>query len=128
MAEDLNGALLDCISACGGSKTVAAALWPEKTPDAAQRQLLACMNDTRPEKLSPDQVLFVLRLARRAGHHGGMEYICAELGYATPTPTDPRDEVADLMRCFNESVARQAAIAERIEKVADRLAMGGRAQ
>jgi len=121
--ESLNDALIACITAAGGSKQVGPLLWPEKAPDSAQRALLDCMNEDRPAKLSPEQVLLVLRLARAKGYHDGMNFIAADLGYGTPVPVEPRDEVADLMRAFNDSVAQQALLAARIEKAAGRLNM-----
>lgn len=121
--DTLNDALIECIKAAGGSKQVGPQLWPEKAPDTAQRMLLDCLNEDRPAKLSPDQVLLVLRLARARGFHDGMNFIAVELGYGTPVPVEPRDEVADLMRAFNESVAQQASLADRIEKAASRLNM-----
>lgn len=121
--ESFNDALKACITACGGSKQVGPLLWPEKAPDAAQRLLLDCFNDDRPAKLAPEQVLFVLRLARSKGCHAGLDYICSELGYSTPTPIEPRDETAELMRAFSESVAAQAQIVQRMEKAANRMNM-----
>lgn len=121
--DTLNDALIACIKAVGGSKQVGPLLWPEKAPDAAQRLLLDCLNEDRPAKLSPEQVLLILRMARAKGFHGGMNFIAGELGYGTPVPMEPRDEVADLMRAFNDSVAQQASLADRIEKAASRLNM-----
>lgn len=121
--DTLNDALIACIKAVGGSKQVGPLLWPEKAPDAAQRLLLDCLNEDRAAKLSPEQVLLILRMARGRGFHDGMNFIAGELGYGTPVPMEPRDEVADLMRAFNESVAVQASLAERIEKAAGRLNM-----
>lgn len=121
--ESLNDALITCIKAAGGSKQVGPKLWPEKAPDAAQRMLLDCLNEDRAAKLSPEQVLLVLRLARACGCHDGMNFIASELGYGTPVPVEPRDEVADLMRAFNDSVSQQAQLASRIEKAASRLNM-----
>lgn len=121
--ESLNDALIACITAAGGSKQVGPLLWPEKAPESAQRMLLDCMNEDRPAKLSPEQVLLVLRLARSKGYHDGMNFIAADLGYGTPVPVEPRDEVADLMRAFNDSVAQQALLAAKIEKAASRLNM-----
>ena len=121
--ESLNDALIACVKALGGSKQVGPLLWPEKAPDAAQRALLDCLNEDRPAKLCPEQLMLVLRLARAKGFHDGMNYIAAELGYGTPVPVEPRDEVAELMRAFNESVAQQASLAARIEKAAGRLNM-----
>lgn len=121
--DSLNEALVACIKAAGGSANVGPKLWPEKPRDAAQRQLLDCLNDDRPAKLSPEQVLLVLRLAREKGFHGGINFIAADLGYGTPVPMDPKDEAADLMRQYIESVAEQRRTAERMEKAAARLGM-----
>lgn len=121
--ESINEALIACVKACGGSKQVGPLLWPEKTSDAAQRTLLDCLNDERPAKLSPEQVLLILRMARAKGYHGAMEFLCSDAGYTLPAPIEPVDEVAELMRVFNESVALQASLATRIEKAAGRLNM-----
>ena len=121
--ESLNQALVECVKAAGGSANVGPKLWPEKNREAAQRLLLDSLNEDRPAKLSPEQVLLILRMARAKGFHGGMEFIAADLGYAAPSPIDPRDEAADLMRAFTESVARQDSLVERMEKAASRLNM-----
>ena len=121
--ETLNDALNQCIDAAGGAKKVGALLWPEKAPESAHRSLLDCMNEDRPAKLSPEQVLFVLRLARAAGFHGGMNFIAADLGYGTPVPVEPQDELGEMMRSFRETVALQATLTARIEKAAGRLAL-----
>lgn len=119
--ESLNDALIECVKACGGSKQVGHRLWPEKTVDAAQRHLLACLNEDKQERLSPEHLMMLLRLTRAAGHHGGFGYMAADLGYTQPVPMEPRDEVADLMRSFNDSVAQQAQLVARIEKAAGRV-------
>lgn len=115
--ETLNDAIIECVRACGGSKQVGAALWPEKTPDAAQRALLDCLNEDRPAKLSPEQLLLVLRMARQRGHHAGINFIAADLGYGTPVPIEPRDEIADLQRQFIEASRTMQRMAERMEKL-----------
>lgn len=121
--ETLNDALIACITAAGGSKQVGPLLWPEKAPDSAQRMLLDCMNEDRPAKLSPEQVLLVLRLARAKGFHDGMNFIAADLGYGTPVPIEPRDEAAELMRQYIEAAAEMKRTAERMERAAGRLGM-----
>lgn len=121
MKNELNDELINCIRACGGSKQVAAVLWPEKAPDTAQRLLLACMNEDRAEKLSPDQVLLILRMARDKGYHGGMEFIAESLGYSKPVLVEPRDEMADLMRSFNQGLAGMAELTARMERAAARV-------
>lgn len=121
--ESLNEALIDCIKAAGGSKQVGPLLWPEKAPDAAQRLLLDCLNDERSAKLSPEQVMLVLRMARQKGHHEGMNYIAGELGYGTPVPVDPKDEAADLLRQALAAAEQSRKTAERLERVVARLGL-----
>lgn len=117
MNESFNDALIECVKACGGSKVVGVALWPAKGVEAAQRQLLACLNPDRNEKLGPDEVVHVLRLARAKGCHVGMGHLAAELGYAEPQPIEPKDERAELQRQFIESTRALAAMAARIEQL-----------
>lgn len=121
--ETLNDALIACVKAAGGSKQVGPLLWPEKTPDAAQRNLLDCLNEDRPSKLSPDQVLLVLRLARAKGCHAGVDFILADLGYAPTSPVEPRDEAAELMRRYIEAGEELKRTAERMERAASRMGM-----
>lgn len=115
--DSLNDALVSCVKACGGSKQVACALWPEKSPEAAQRLLLDCLNDDRPAHLSPDHVMLVLRLARAKGCHAGFYYMADALGYAHPTPIEPRDELADLQRQFIASQKAMGAMLQRMEQL-----------
>lgn len=119
--ESFNDALIDCVKACGGSAKVGPLLWPEKSAKAAQTALLDAMNDDRPAKLSPDQVLFILRIARNKGYHAGIDFINQDLGYRPAVPVEPKDEVADLMSKFNESVSAQEALVARIESAANRI-------
>ena len=121
--DSINDALIDAVKALGGSKQVGPMLWPEKTPDAAQRLLLACLNEDRPEHLTPEHVMYVLKMARAKGKHEAFQYIAHELGYAQPVPVEPRDETAELMRQFLAGVERQAEIAKRLESLHGRPAL-----
>lgn len=115
--DSFNNALVSAVKALGGSKSVACQLWPEKAPDVAQRLLLDCLNEDRPAHLTPDQVLFVLRLARQRGHHDALAWVLADLGYAAPVPIAPRDEAAELQRQFVEATRSLAVMAGRIERL-----------
>jgi hypothetical protein len=120
--ESLNQVLIDCVKAAGGSANVGPKLWPEKTREAAQRYLLDCLSEERPAKLSPEHVLLVLRLARAKGHHEGISYILADLGYAPTTPIDPKDEMAELQRQFIDAVQKMAELTATADKIALRVA------
>lgn len=113
--ETTTEALIACVKAAGGSKQVGARVFPEKTIEQAQRHLLACLNDDRPERLTPDQVLLVARLARDVGCHAYAEHVADSLSYADPVPVEPRDEADELRRQFIESTRTLAAMADKIE-------------
>lgn len=117
MLESFNEALVQCVIALGGSKQVAPLMWPEKTPESAQRQLCDCLNEERPSKLSPDQVLFILKMARNKGCHIGVEFLSESLGYAQPVPVTKEDEADQLKREFIEATNKLAAMAQQIQRL-----------
>ena len=123
--EGLNQALIECVKAAGGSSNVGRKLFPEKSPESAQRALLDCLNEERPAKLSPEQVLLILRLARAKCFHGGIAFILADLGYAPTTPIEPKDEAAELSRQASELLAAAERITERLQRLQPQLHLKG---
>lgn len=116
--ETVEDALGFVISALGGAKVVGCKLRPdlaENSPESAQRWVLECLNPDRPAFFHPSQVLVLLRLGREAGLHNAMEWICDRAGYAKPTPVEPQDEQAQLMRTFVQSVEIQRHTLARLE-------------
>ena len=116
--ECLEDALREVIQAAGGPKVVACLLWPDKTPEAAHRLLLACLNEDRAERLNPGQLVVLLRLGREKGVHAGMSYLSGECGYQAK-PVEPEDERAMLQRQYIESVKEQRQMIERMERLAE---------
>ena len=116
--ESFSDALQEVVACAGGYKKVAAPMKPERSAEAAGRWLHDCFNDSRPDRLTPDQVLYLLKLGRAIGCDGGMNYLLREAGYADAKPIEPRDAVQDLMSQFNASVASQKSILARFEQVA----------
>ena len=114
--ESLTDALQDCIRALGGAKVVGHAMRPEKSIDDARRWLLDCLNPDRAERLAPDQVLWILREARKVGCHAGAAYILRECGYADPQPVEPEDERAALQREFVQMGKAMKALFARMER------------
>lgn len=114
--EDIDDALRDVVRDLGGTKVVGHWLRPDLAPDQAGAWLKDCLNPERREKLSPRQVMAVLRRARDSGHHQLMEFMAADNGYAVH-PIDPRDELAELQRQFIAAVGQSKHIADRIEKL-----------
>lgn len=116
MYDSSTDALRACIDALGGAKAVGKYIWPAKSEDAATRLLLDCLNEDRPAHLTPDQAVFVFRLARdRVGCHAGMSYLTRALGYAPTVPVEPQDARAELQRQFIEASKAMAKLVERIE-------------
>jgi len=120
--ESFVEALADCVRALGGNKKVGALLWPEKPIEDARRALLDSLNPERPNKLSPEQVLLILRESRKVGCHAAMAYVARECGYADPQPIEPEDERAALQRQYIEAVKTLSNISTRIERVGLRAA------
>ena len=114
--DDVSDALRADVQALGGYKAVGAMLWPEKAADAAGRLLADCLNTAKPEKLSPDQLILLLRLARAAGVHDAANFIGAETGYKVE-PIEPENERAKLQREFIDSVARLESIRESLARI-----------
>jgi hypothetical protein len=111
-------ALREVIATCGGAKTVAGKLWPEKTPDAAHRLLLDCLNETRPERLDPDRLRLLLKLGREKGCHTGVNWLLRDLGYDDAKVVEPQDQRAALMRDYIEAAKAMQGIATRMEQLA----------
>lgn len=100
-AESLHEALIEAVRAAGGSKVVAAALWPSAAArdlDGTRRKLTNSLDAERAEKLSLDELLHIMTLARQKGCHAPMEYLSSVLSYAPPQPRQPADEVDELRR------------------------------
>jgi hypothetical protein len=115
--DDWRDAARHAIAACGGPKAVATQMRPDLKPDHAARWLMDCLNADRRENLNPDQLMHLMRIARQAGVHCVMQYICTDLGYTVPAPTDPIDAAAELRREYIEATRRLMKMAERIESL-----------
>lgn len=117
--EDINDALRGIVQALGGAKRVGERMRPEKGPEGAGRWLMDCLNPERAERLSPEQVLWMLRAGADAGFHDGMRWLATAAGYQPPLPVDPTAELADLTRKMNAQLAVMRQTIERIEKLRD---------
>lgn len=117
--DDELDAARDAVKRLGGSKKVGPMIWPDKQPEAASRHLNDCLNPVRPERLSPSQLLLLMRLARQVGFHGLATYLLREAGYAPPVPLHPQSE-ADLLASRLESILGEAStLASRLERIKD---------
>ena len=115
--EDLNSALTHVISAIGGNKMVGSDLWPSLSADMAGKKLANCLNDQHPQQLHPEELLWILAEARKAGVHSAMSYINRESGYGDPQPVEPEDEAAALMREFIQCSKLIQEVSKRLERL-----------
>lgn len=120
--ESLYDALKDCVRAIGKPCEVGKAMRPEKSQDEARTWLSNCLNPDRPEKLDPEQVLWLLREARKVNCHAAMAYIDRECGYADPQPIEPEDEKAALQREFVRASEDMKRLFARMERAGLRAA------
>lgn len=117
--ESINDALDATVKACGGAKVVASRMWPDKTPDAAHRLLLACLNEDRVEKLGPDHVMFLLRLGRERGFHGAIQFIAGDTGYDSPRPIDSEKQAKRLVDVIQQCTQAQTAALKQLQTLAE---------
>lgn len=115
--DSLAAALEAAVYAIGGPKVVASELWPSKSPQDAARQLHHCLNQDRAEKLSLDEIEWILQRARAAGCHVAMAYLAQRCGYADPQPVEPEDERALLQRQFIEAKDELARLVARMDQI-----------
>lgn len=69
------------VQAAGGHKSVAAKLWPATDLTSAAARLRASLNPDHAQKLCPEELLLVARLAKDAGDNSIMNFMARELGY-----------------------------------------------
>lgn len=117
--ESAEDALRSAVQSLGGAKAVGAKVFPDKSPERAAQQLLDCLNTGRPEKLELSQVLMVLHMAREAGHHGPMYWLCGEVGYeARPiTRAEEADRLTTVVEQSTKTLACALAALERLQRM-----------
>jgi hypothetical protein len=119
--ESINDALQAAVIALGGYKKVGPTLRPELPIDQAAGWLRDCLNPSRREKLSPEQVLLILRAARAAGYHAAMNFVAFDTGYRA-APVDPKDQANQLQERFIEAVQGLTAIQSQLQRLQGRVA------
>lgn len=113
--ESITEALQVLVTALGGAKKVGPLLWPAKPLDQAAQRVRDCLNDGRPEKFSPDEVVALVRMGRACGCHAVLAFLTQECGYAPPVPVSAEDEKAQLQREFQKSVTDLMALASKLQ-------------
>jgi hypothetical protein len=113
--ESITDAIHTVVQVLGGAKKVGPMLWPALNSTAAARRLIDCLNESRPEKFSPDELMKLARWGRDAGCHSIANYFAQDSGYAQPVPVSPADEKADLERKAIDAVSQFRVLVERYE-------------
>lgn len=114
--ESVNDALQAAVTALGGYKKVGPMLRPELPIEQAAGWLRDCLNPGRREKLAPEQLLLILREARRGGYHAAMHFVALDTGYKA-TPVDPKTQLEQLQQQFVDAVQNLQGIQASMERV-----------
>ena len=114
--DTINDALTSTVNNLGGFKKVGPALRPELPIDQAAGWLLDCLNPARREKLAPEQVLLILRMARQAGFHAAMNFLAFDTGYKA-APVDPDTQEQELQQRFVDAVEGLTAIQAQLQRI-----------
>lgn len=79
--DNILDAIGAAVQAAGGFKAVAGKVWPTLDPASATTRLRASLNPDHAQKLCPEELLMVARLAKDVGDHSIMNFLARELGY-----------------------------------------------
>lgn len=79
--DNILDAIGAAVQAAGGFKMVAARVWPSLDVSTATTRLRASINPDHAQKLCPEELLLVARLAKDAGDSSIMNFLARELGY-----------------------------------------------
>lgn len=101
--DSVYDALGAIVSHLGGAKSVGAMFWPAKSAHDAGKLLKDCLNPDRAEKLDPEQILMLFRLARDAGYHDAKHWLDRETGYVPSEPANPQDEQTRLVAAIESA-------------------------
>lgn len=115
--DNIHQALSVDVMALGGTVVVGNLLWGGLKPEKASEKLSDCLNVSRNQKLSLDEMLFIVREARKIGSYAGAYYFASDTGFAQPQPIEPEDEKAMLQTQFIQSVKALEQIQLRMNKV-----------
>lgn len=125
--DSIHDAVGSVVVALGGKKVVGPLLWPHLKEQTAYTRLAHCLSDEFPEKLAPEEILFLARKGREIGCHAIAAYLLMDCGYAPPVPVDPVNEAEALRREIRDGVAdmnRRLARLERLEAASSVKAVG----
>jgi hypothetical protein len=100
------------IQSAGGMKRVAAKLWPTLDSTSATARLRSSINIEHAQKLDPEELSMIVRLAKEAGDSSIMEYLAREHGYEIK-PLAPEEAKRQERR------VRRLALLEELKRLED---------
>ena len=112
--EDIYQALSDCVRALGTTKEVAYMIWPDKNQENYLRD---CLDRSRNQKLDPEQIIFILKLAKEKGCHTGMNFINATCDYELPKPVNKKEKRAELQQEFIKAVKSLGELGSQLDNL-----------
>lgn len=98
--------LKQCVEDLGGNKVVGCLLRPALSAKKAQDWMSHCLNPKKRDKLDPNEIQFIQRLANHAGKHTGNAEWNLGAGYRLGETISPKAEMAQLRREAEEAEAR----------------------
>lgn len=104
--DSIEDALKAAVMALGGYKKVGPLMRGadfDSTEKAAD-WLRKCLSDDRRERLTPAQVQFILREARKIGYHSAFYYFAGDAGYKAE-PIDAEQQIRTLQEQIADGVA-----------------------
>lgn len=105
----------------GGYKVVAGKLWPSMKPASAYARLKSCIDEHKDEKLDPEEVHSIARLAKEAnGNSNYLAYTAQELNCKFEH-IEPEDELTQLLRSYLQTEEQQASKKGRIDGLIERM-------
>lgn len=123
--EDELDAAREAVRHAGGAKKVGPQMFPDKSVDSAARYLMDALNPSRAERLTPSQVLMLMRLAREAGFHGFATWWMRQAGYQAPVPMAPVSEAAVLTAQISILVPKLQDLMEQAQRLQQANEQGG---
>lgn len=110
------------IQASGKSvKGVAHALWPNKTMERAQTDLLTALNENRTEQLSTDEHIFIAEYCQQ---FDWLFYACHRCGHARPAAVTPSEQAAELQAALFSKTDELRALLNQVDLLKPKLRAG----
>lgn len=115
--DSLSDAISDAINQLGGAKRVGTMLWPEKSAREAGNQLLNCLNPDHAQKLSLEQIDFIVGEARKKDVHSVAVYIADKYCYEPPKPITKESLKADIDRQLGNKLSEIEDLVRQLKKL-----------